>query len=36
VWESFEQLLRQYVLPRPKIVHSYVTQRTRDLRSRMR
>jgi RNA-directed DNA polymerase len=36
VWESFEQLLRQYVLPRPKIVHSYVAQRTRDLRSRMR
>lgn len=36
VWESFEQLLRQYVLPRPKIVHSYVAQRTRGLRSRMR
>ena len=36
VWESFEQLLRQYVLPRPKIVHSYLTQRTRGLRSRMR
>lgn len=36
VWKSFERLLRQYVLPRPKIVHSYVTQRTRGLRSRMR
>ena len=36
VWESFEQLLRQYVLPRPKIIHSYVAQRTRGLRSRMR
>ena len=35
-WESFEQLLRQYVLPRPKIVHSYVAQQTRGLRSRMR
>ena len=36
LWESFEQLLREYTLPRPKIVHSYLTQRTRDLRTRMR
>jgi RNA-directed DNA polymerase len=35
-WERFEQMLRRYVLPRPRIVHAYVAQRSLDLRSRMR
>lgn len=35
-WERFHQLLRHYVLPPPVIVHSYVMQRSRDSRSRMR
>lgn len=36
LWERFERMLRHYVLPRPKIVHAYVAQRSRDPRSRMR
>ncbi|MCA1837333.1 MAG: group II intron reverse transcriptase/maturase [Actinobacteria bacterium] len=36
VWDRFERLLQQYVLPRPKIVHAYAAQRNRDSRSRMR
>jgi len=35
VWERFEQMLRHYVLPRPKIVHAYAAQRSRGSRSRM-
>jgi RNA-directed DNA polymerase len=35
-WERFGQLLQRYVLPRPRIVHAYGTQRSLDLRSRMR
>ncbi|HUP62496.1 MAG TPA: group II intron reverse transcriptase/maturase [Thermoanaerobaculia bacterium] len=35
-WERFEQMLRRYVLPRPRIVHAYAAQRSLDLRSRMR
>ena len=35
-WERFEQMLRRYVLPRPRIVHVYAAQRSLDLRSRMR
>lgn len=35
-WERFEQMLRWYVLPRPRIVHAYAAQRSLDLRSRMR
>jgi group II intron reverse transcriptase/maturase len=36
VWERFERLLQRYVLPPPRIVHAYATQRIRDPRSRMR
>jgi group II intron reverse transcriptase/maturase len=35
-WERFALLLQHYVLPRPRIVHTYATQRSLDLRSRMR
>jgi len=35
-WERFEQMLRRYVLPQPRIVHAYAAQRSLDLRSRMR
>jgi len=36
-WDRFVQLLRQYPLPKPVVVHSvYAAQRSRDPRSRMR
>ena len=35
-WERFKKLLQHYVLPQPMIVHSYVAQRSRDPKSRMR
>lgn len=35
-WERFQRMLQRYALPRPKIVHTYVMQRSLDLRSRMR
>ena len=36
LWSRFNRLLKRYPLPWPKIVHSYVKQRTHDLRSPMR
>lgn len=36
MWERFERMLQRYTLPQPRIVHSYLTQRSLDLRSRMR
>jgi hypothetical protein len=35
-WERFLQLVKHYVLPQPRILHLYGTQRNLDLRSRMR
>ncbi len=34
-WDRFQRLLQRYSLPSPKIVHSYVKQRTHALRKRM-
>jgi len=34
-WPRFNWLLKRYPLPPPRIVHSYVKQRTHDLRNRM-
>jgi RNA-directed DNA polymerase len=34
-WERFQWLLRRYTLPPPRIVHSYLTQRTHAQRNRM-
>lgn len=35
VWDRFARLLQRYPLPPPRIVHSYVKQRTHGLRNRM-
>ncbi len=35
-WDRFLQLVKHYVLPQPRILHLYGTQRNLDLRSRMR
>lgn len=35
-WDRFVRMLQRYALPQPRIVHSYLTQRSLDLRSRMR
>lgn len=35
-WDRFLQLVKHYVLPQPRILHAYGTQRSLDLRSRMR
>jgi len=34
-WDRFQQLLKRYPLPPPKIVHSYVKQRNHAPRNRM-
>jgi RNA-directed DNA polymerase len=34
-WDRFNRLLKRYPLPPPRIVHSYVKQRTHTLRNRM-